>query len=108
MPDLTYHPARWCAGNEVFEKTVEGSVGTYEVTFNRFNPGEYSCNWACTCPGFKFRGTCKHVKEAESEKCDYGWGASCGSPEPDEVWGEGPEYTCPECGGPTSVMEFAA
>lgn len=37
-------------------RLVKGSNGkVYEVTAN-----------SCTCPGFTFRGTCKHVKELET------------------------------------------
>lgn len=36
-------------------RLVSGSNGkVYEVTAN-----------SCTCPGFTFRGTCKHIKESE-------------------------------------------
>lgn len=40
--------------------TVEGSKGkTYTVSRE---PGG-GMNYACTCPGFTFRGSCKHVAE---------------------------------------------
>lgn len=41
---------------------VKGSKGnTYTVTRN-------SSKWDCTCPGFTFRKTCKHVSELSSNK----------------------------------------
>lgn len=108
MPDLTYHNARWCLSNESDQRKFEGSNGeTWTADLSRQNPGPYGVNWACDCPGYRFRGNCKHVKIAEEEACGYGWGAACGNPEPDEVW-EGPEHTCPKCGGPSRVMSFAA
>ena len=40
---------------------VEGSKGAkYYLT----NEGE---GWLCTCPGFKFRGQCRHVAEKQQE-----------------------------------------
>ncbi len=102
MPDLTIHAARWCMENEHAERTYEGSTGTeYKTTYSRGNPGAYGYNWGCTCPGFKFRKICKHVKEAEASRCDYGWEAAAGSP---TEMGK----TCPNCKGPTAIMEFAA
>lgn len=43
--------------------TVQGSKGeTYYIT------NEGGGDWACTCPGFKFRGSCKHVAEIQQSK----------------------------------------
>lgn len=42
--------------------TIEGSKGNkYVVTRN-------SAKWNCTCPGFSFRKTCKHVSELSGVK----------------------------------------
>jgi len=39
--------------------TVQGSNGnTYYLT-------EEDGVWSCTCPGFKFRGDCRHTKEVD-------------------------------------------
>lgn len=103
MPDLTIHAARWCMENEYAERTIKsgGGSSTYYVTYSKSNPGPYSVNWNCGCVGFKFRKTCKHVTAAEKTRCDYGWEAAAGSPtEMGKV--------CPECNGPTAIMEFAA
>jgi hypothetical protein len=46
---------------ETTVKTVLGSKGqTYHVDVEA---------GTCTCPGYTFRGTCKHVKEAEAVAC---------------------------------------
>ena len=39
--------------------TVEGSKGSkYNVIRNK-------TSWTCTCPGFQFRKTCRHIKELQ-------------------------------------------
>ncbi len=43
----------------LFIKKVQGSKPN---TWYEVNTDEHSCN----CPGFTFRGTCKHVKELET------------------------------------------
>jgi hypothetical protein len=94
---------RWCQQNEFFHKKVEGSKGeTYHVQYGVGIPGPYGANWSCTCKGFEFRGTCKHVKQAESEKCDYGWEAAAGSPIT-----EWPDGKCPKCGSPAVGVKVA-
>jgi uncharacterized Zn finger protein len=40
---------------------VEGSKGNvYSVTCDKNHD-----NWGCTCPGFNFRGKCKHVSKIQ-------------------------------------------
>ena len=39
--------------------TVDGRTDTYEV---KRNPGDPPL-WECTCPGWRFRGRCRHVAE---------------------------------------------
>ena len=47
--------------NQDYEKLVPGSKGNfYTVKFA-------ADRWTCTCPGFGFRGQCKHIKEAKDE-----------------------------------------
>ena len=88
--------ARWCMTNEYDEQTING----YDLLYCRSNPGPYQSNWSCTCKGYQFRTTCKHVKEAEAKRCGFGWEAAAGSP---SEMGK----TCPECKGSTSVMSYA-
>jgi len=40
--------------------TVTGSKG------NEYTVTEHEGQWACTCSGFVFRGTCRHIKETQS------------------------------------------
>lgn len=105
---FTVHEARWCQGNEQDSVTVTGSRGDeYHLSYGSHNPGEYQYNWACTCKGYQHRGRCRHVDQAEQARCDYGWGASAGSPLPDDVW-VGKDKRCPNCNRPSVVMRYAA
>ena len=63
------------------------SIGNYLQTFN---PG---IGWSCTCKGYRYRKTCKHVAQAEKEQCTWHKEYS------DEKQVE--EGVCPVCGGPT-------
>jgi len=93
----------WCFQNEYFSKTVTGSKGDeYLVEYGTRISGPYSANWHCTCPGFKFRDTCKHVNAAETERCDYGFEAVMGSPAHD--WDDG---NCPKCGSKATSVKVA-
>lgn len=95
---------RWCSSNENYELDFRGrNDEVYTVSYNRHNPGPYAVNWGCTCPGFKFRKSCKHVILAEKKHCGYGAEAAMGSPEPDLQ----DKKTCPKCGAPTSVVRVA-
>lgn len=51
----------------------------------------------CTCPGFKYRGTCRHLT-MKDERC--GWNA-LDSTEPQSLE-QKENHTCPRCGGRTA------
>ncbi len=102
MTDFTIEPRTICAQNVRYAKTVEGSKGErYEVTFGPENPGDYAANWHCTCQGFLYRSSCKHVEAAKARKCDAGWEAYGGGA------GLGPVTSCPRCGGSVTVIQVA-
>ena len=85
---------RWCKSTEYDQQEVAGSNGAvYRLMYSSHIPGPYQCNWDCTCPGFRYRRECKHVKAAEEARCGHGVMAAAGSPEND--W---PDGKCPKCG----------
>lgn len=51
----------------------------------------------CTCPGFRFRETCKHVKSMEESRCD--WVDKTQPPNTNEL-------SCPMCGGETMIFDL--
>jgi hypothetical protein len=85
MPDLTIEIYPMCSQMERYERA---DCGYYQEYFRG--------QWHCTCPGFKFRKTCKHVKVAESVRCTWHGAYD----EPQEKEGE-----CPHCGGPTVYVQ---
>lgn len=56
-------------------------------------------DWFCTCKGFQFRHTCKHVIEAKKLFC--GWNSMWD----DETQTE--DHVCPRCGGETTIEKHA-
>lgn len=57
--------------------------------------GEYLCD----CPGFQFRGICRHKAEAESHRCRWEEGEA-----PCQSVGERETHRCPACGSPTILV----
>lgn len=84
----------WCPSNEGDVQKFTSSDGSeeYTCTYGAHNAGPYQMNWSCTCKGFQFRKTCKHVKQAEDLRCGHGWEAAAGSP------ADYPDGKCPSCG----------
>lgn len=74
-------------------RDVPGSKGvTYTITFSVHR------GWECTCPGFKYRHTCKHLEDPKLKEgwCDWGMDAFANT-----IYHED---KCPACGGP--VRQF--
>lgn len=88
----------WCSSNEKWERLVHGSEGDiYTVSYGLSKQGDPAYDYSCTCPGFKFRKSCRHIAEVKSERCGFGWSALAGRP---EKMGE----KCPVCGADTCVI----
>ena len=101
MPDLTIHTGTWCQSNESWETTVAGSKpGTeYTVSWGRDMTGTYQYDYRCTCKGFQFRGTCKHIKQVRDSgtRCKWNW-----EMEPGATADNG---CCPSCGSEVSHFQ---
>ncbi len=67
MPDLSIVTSAICPDQLHFAVRLNN----YSVSFDVFNRGQYQRNWHCTCKGFQFRKTCKHVEAAKLEQCQY-------------------------------------
>ena len=104
MADLTIEYRYTCPSNISWAKTVIGSKGDkYIVSFH----GDGLVQWQCTCPGFKFKGECKHIKKAEKERCGWNWEAYCGGgaqpkPDPKKPGGFG---LCPMCNEEVQIIK---
>jgi hypothetical protein len=63
ITNLEYADGRIAIQNSIQDKnktwTVEGSRGNKYIVVSSKN------SWSCTCPGFQFRKTCRHIKECQ-------------------------------------------
>lgn len=98
MPDLDIQYVNVCATNSLKE-AVPSSKGTdvYEVFVHH---DESMDN--CTCPGFMYRGKCKHVTALREKLC--GWSAF--THEEQQTPQQEMEAICPKCGGDTTVIRM--
>lgn len=83
MPDLTIEVYPVCSQLSPYQ--FRWNIGGYEQVVNHFYELE------CTCKGFQFRKTCKHVKQLEAERCT--WHGAYDEPQTQEG-------ICPRCGSP--------
>ena len=106
MPDLNIHTAVTCRTNQEWGPVkVLSSDGSkiYQVTYGRLaHWADTQYGWSCTCPGFKFRKTCNHIKAVEKSGQRCGWNADL-EPGRQPVTTPKGELACPECGGPVSA-----
>ena len=99
---LTMHATWTCCSNVNWTKEVRGSRGqTYTVSYGYTPRGPYQYDWSCTCKGFKFRGTCRHIEEAKAERCGWNGELEVGA-QADRDANDNP--ICPECGGPLTAV----
>jgi hypothetical protein len=95
MPDLTIENHWLCQTARDWIATVEG----HSVSWGTMPPrAGYGYGFRCDCKGFRFRGTCRHVKAAEPLRC--GWEAFTHGGQP--IGGK-----CPRCGGPVTAEAYA-
>lgn len=85
MPDMTVHAFEYCSFTN-FEYKVPGKE--YIVTYGRSHNSAYEYDFSCSCQGFKFRKSCKHITEAKKVFC--GWDQFIDG-------GESTNGKCPKC-----------
>ena len=91
MPDLSIVAMHQCSS--LSHTSVQGSKGeTYHLHNQRGV-------WTCTCKGYQFRSTCKHVKD----HCENGcmWHEQIEGGEVEIVNGV---KCCPRCGSPVETV----
>lgn len=63
ITDIKYRDGRVAPKNEIVGDTktwtIQGSRGNSYVVVRTIH------RWSCTCPGFQFRKTCRHIKELQ-------------------------------------------
>ena len=89
MPDLSIVYVQMCSDLDPHKHWTIGGYQQY------LHVGEI----ACTCKGYHFRKTCKHVKQLQEEQCT--WHGLF-----DELQTEEQEenHTCPRCGKKTVTV----
>lgn len=86
MPDFTIEIMQQCASTDC------GSIGGYlQLDLRSERP-------SCTCKGYRFRKTCRHIKQAQSNICNFHQLVH-GRPQIDGI--------CPLCSHPTEYVQVA-
>ena len=112
MPDFDLVSTWTCASNFYCERHIQGSKGDlYVVHWGRLPEPRImetgaQHGWQCTCRGYKFRGTCKHIVEVEESGERCGWN---GAMEPTAQCAHDADGhpVCPDCGGPVRALRVA-
>jgi len=86
MSDLSRVLTVTCPSNFNWSQSFFGSTGRHTVSFNQRD------GISCTCDGFRYRKTCKHVNDPAILKAQCGWGADAFA---NVIYHE---KFCPECG----------
>lgn len=103
MPDFTVEVYSHCRSVEECAVDVSGSKGnTYRVRRGRTLTAQNG--WVCGCPGYKFRGNCKHVRAAREHPDYCGWQEFVHGGEPVK---QENGFACPNCGGPAVPLRYA-
>ena len=101
MPDLSIEHYWMCQDLDYYEERMKSSCGRteYNVTYHRGA-------WDCTCQGFRFRRTCKHIEAAKKKQCD--WHQYIHGGEPKMVDNDTEKVpVCPKCGRPCISVKVA-
>lgn len=112
MPDFTLETTWTCASNFYWSTNVTGSKGdVYTVWWGRLPEARImetgaQHGWQCECKGYKFRGTCKHIREVKADNDRCGWNATL-EPSAECAYDSLEEPVCPECGGAVRAMRVA-
>jgi len=105
--DYTTHATWTCSTNTEWSTTTVGSKGsTYSVSYGRTWNGPYQYDWSCTCRGFKFRGSCKHITQVRDsgDRCAWNETLDVGAEAGTDAGGN---PCCPECSGPVQAFNVA-
>jgi hypothetical protein len=112
MPDMTFETAYTCKQNVQWETKTRGTKGDYyRVAYERLYGIEASragadYGWTCTCKGWHYRGTCRHVTKMKKLglRCTWNEALDPGlEPERDNE----NQPCCPQCGGPVEMVTVA-
>ena len=102
MPELNIEHRWMCESNRNWRKEVQGNGGVYVVEWGRVYDRDVDYGFTCTCPGYKYRKACRHIRDVSGERC--AWHEEYNNPEMAEV----DHYTrkCPRCGADVEAVRI--